>query len=121
MVVAAGGASRTSWSRLRRLVLLPVASALPMDRIRVGGGVNSGGGEPWGACHWSPPPLYIGLRDRGPPAFYGLRVPDQDAVQGPSWPLGQLVEINLILTGFGYSRIGLQGILNKHKQFRITA
>jgi hypothetical protein len=34
------------------------------------------------------------LCDGGPPAIYGLGTPDQGAGQGPSWPLGQLVEIN---------------------------
>jgi hypothetical protein len=36
----------------------------------------------------------MALCDEGPPAVYGLGTPDQGAGQGPSWPLGQLVEIN---------------------------
>ena len=36
----------------------------------------------------------MALREGGPPAIYGLSVPDQDASQGPNSPLGQLVEIN---------------------------
>ena len=42
----------------------------------------------------SPPPLYMALRDRAHQPSIGLGVPDQDASQGPSLPLGQLVEIN---------------------------
>ena len=35
------------------------------------------------------------LHDGGPPASHGLGAPDQGASQRPSWPLGQLMEINL--------------------------
>ena len=46
--------------------------------------------------HWSPPiSLYIALCDKGPPTSGRLSVPDQDAVKGSDWPLGQLVEIKL--------------------------
>jgi hypothetical protein len=38
--------------------------------------------------------LFMALCDRGPPAVYGLGTSDQGEGQGPSWPLGQLVEIN---------------------------
>ena len=38
--------------------------------------------------------LLYGTARRGPTSRAGLGIPDQDASQGPSWPLGQLVEIN---------------------------
>ena len=38
--------------------------------------------------------LLYGTARRGPTSRSGLGVLDQDANQGPSWPLGQLVEIN---------------------------
>ena len=38
--------------------------------------------------------LLYGTARWGPTSRVGLGVPDQDASQGPSWPLGQLVEIN---------------------------
>jgi hypothetical protein len=36
----------------------------------------------------------MALCDGEPPVIYGLGTPDQGAGQWPSWPLGQLVEIN---------------------------
>ena len=45
---------------------------------------------------WPPPfSLYIALCDRGLLTNGRLSVPDQDAVKGSDWPLGQLVEIKL--------------------------
>jgi hypothetical protein len=45
-------------------------------------------------CATGPHLIFIALRDKGLPAVYGLGTPDQGAGQGPSWPLGQMVEIN---------------------------
>ena len=67
---------------------------LPLDRTRVRTVGHCGGDEPHDLCR-SPYLLYIWHCATGAhqPSI-GLGVPDQDASQGPSSPLGQLVEIN---------------------------
>ena len=42
--------------------------------------------------------IYIAMCDRGPATSGRLSVPDQDAVKGSDWPLGQLMEIKLTLS-----------------------
>ena len=75
-------------------VELPVATAPPLDRSRVWTVGNSDGGKPHDLCH-SSHLLYIWHCATGAHQPYiGLGVPDQDASQGPSLSLGQLVEIN---------------------------
>ena len=39
-------------------------------------------------CAAGPHLPFMGLRDRGPPAFHGLGAPDQGASQDPFGPLG---------------------------------
>ena len=56
--------------------------------------VKLGGGEPRVTSHQPHLSLLYGTARWGPTSRVGLGVPDQDASQGPSWPLGQLVEIN---------------------------
>jgi len=55
---------------------------------------KQGGGEPRIKSHQPHLSLIYGTARWGPTSHVGLGVPDQDASQGPSWPLGQLVEIN---------------------------
>ena len=43
----------------------------------------------------APMSLFMALCDGGPPTMERLGAPDQGVDQGPNWPLGQLVEINL--------------------------
>ena len=47
------------------------------------------------SCALAPTFLFIALRDGGPSARRTAGRPDQGADQGPNWPLGQLMEINL--------------------------
>ena len=72
----------------------PAAGSLSRRSARVWRWGNSGGDEPRILC-CSPHLLYIWHCATGAhqPSI-GLGVPDQDASQGPSSPLGQLVEIN---------------------------
>ena len=56
--------------------------------------VKLGGGEPRVTSHQPHLSLLYGTALREPTSRVGLGVPDQDASQGPSWLLGQLVEIN---------------------------
>ena len=72
----------------------PSLQHLPLDRTRVRTVGHCGGDEPRDLCR-SPHLLYIWHCATGAhqPSI-GLGVPDQDASQGPSLPLGQLVEIN---------------------------
>jgi hypothetical protein len=67
--------------------------AVPLDRLGLGLWGGGSGSEPRTLCP-GPHLLFMALCDGGPPAVYGLSTPDQGAGQGPSWPLGQLVEIN---------------------------
>ena len=56
----------------------------------------SGSGKTSSHMPWPPPfSLLIALCDRGPPTSGRLSVPDQDAVKGFDWPLGQSVDIKL--------------------------
>ena len=73
---------------------LSAAAAPPLDRVRVLDSGNCSSGEPHIPCR-SPHLLYIWHCATGAhqPSI-GLGVPDQDASQGPSLSLGQLVEIN---------------------------
>jgi hypothetical protein len=72
---------------------LPVVGSTLLDRSRVRTVGCGSGSEPHSLCP-GPHLLFMVLYDGGPPAVYGLGTPDQGAGQGPSWPLGQLVEIN---------------------------
>ena len=56
--------------------------------------VKLGGGEPRVTSHQPHLSLLYGTARWGATSRVGLGVPDQDASQGPSWSLGQLVEIN---------------------------
>ena len=56
--------------------------------------VKLGGDEHRPLCHCPYLSLLYGAARRGPTSRVGLCVPDQDASQGPSSPLGQLAEIN---------------------------
>ena len=72
----------------------PSLQHLPLDQTRVRTVGHCGGDEPHDQCR-SPHLLYIWHCAMGAhqPSI-GLGVPDQDASQGPSSPLGQLVDIN---------------------------
>ena len=72
----------------------PSLQRLPLNRTRVRTVGQCGGDEPRDLCR-SPHLLYIWHCATGAhqPSIR-LGVPDQDASQGPSSPLGQLVEIN---------------------------
>ena len=56
--------------------------------------VKLGGGEPRVTSHQPHLSLLYGTARWGPTSRVGLGVLDQDASQGPRWPLGQLEEIN---------------------------
>jgi hypothetical protein len=61
---------------------LPIAFSATLDRIRVRW-VTVSDGEPRTVCHWLHL-LFIALRDRDPPAVYGLGTPDQGTGQEPT-------------------------------------
>jgi hypothetical protein len=85
--VGEGGRRSGVWWRL------PVAYNTPSGSARVRTVGGGSGSEPRVLCP-GPHLLFMVLCDGGPPTIYGLGTPDQGAGQGPSWPLGQLVEIN---------------------------
>ena len=83
--------------RGRRAVPVLVAASrrcqrLPFDRTRMRWGALAAVNLVKRAA--SPHLLFIGLRDGAHQPHLELGVPDQNASQGPSLPLGQLVEIN---------------------------
>ena len=81
----------------RRSTALPITCSAAHDRRGLLGLLRwvSGGGKPHPLCPGPHLSLYIALCDRGPPTSGRFSVPDQDAVKGSDWPLGQLVEIKL--------------------------
>ena len=85
-----------------RSAALPVTCSAAHDQRGLLGLLRwvSGGGKPRHLCPGPHLSLYIALCDRGPPTSGRLSVPDQDAVKGSDWPLGQLVEIKLTPTTF---------------------
>jgi hypothetical protein len=77
---------------------LPAAPMLPRSVMVCGVGCVRRRGEPRTASR-GPHPLFIALRDGGPPTMDWLGAPDQDAVSSPLRPLGRNgEEIELTVT-----------------------
>ena len=77
------------------MVGFPSLQRLAKIGLRLGFSVGKlGSGEPRMVCRSPHHSLLYGAARRGPTSRVELGVPNQDASQGPSLPLGQLAEIN---------------------------